>query len=318
MFLYMYRLNFDSFRQENNADIVKFLNVKLINITNRQNALNGSFMFHKDIVKFDITFLITSIKRNGLPWTLLNVTLDGCDYLKKGSRKNVIFPYVFLSEIRATNPEFPKSCPIAKDKEILLRNFSIQSARVPLNFPEISFYCEVIVRQRMVHRTNFETFRSEYNTDLVKHVNMHLINNTNKQNALDVSFMFNKEIVEFNITFLITSKKANGLPWTLLNLTLNGCEFLKKGSRNYVKFPYIFLSEIHASNPDFPKKCPLEKVASYYLYLIDKEIFFKNFSVQSISLNFPEIDYHCEVITRQRNGHIFTLFIDGSSDKQTK
>ncbi|XP_037811268.1 uncharacterized protein LOC119603335 [Lucilia sericata] len=135
-------IDYSSYEDECNEDFIKFIDIRLIEISNRK-VINGSVILKKELDKFDITFLITSPRRNAKPFTLLNVTLDGCAYLKKSQLKNVNFPYIFLTEIIASNPNFPIQCPVEKvryaDKEIEIRNLYMSSERIPIKFPEWRF-----------------------------------------------------------------------------------------------------------------------------------------------------------------------------------
>ncbi|KAI8126759.1 hypothetical protein CVS40_3498 [Lucilia cuprina] len=144
-------LNFESFSQEYNPDLVEFINFRLINYTNKIKALNGSIMYKKDLNQFDVTFILTAPKLNGQPWTVLNVTVNGCEYLVKSRGNNIKkFPYFFLSELRVSNPDFPKNCPIEKGKEIPVRNFYIRSEKISMNFPQVPFSCICILRRHRV------------------------------------------------------------------------------------------------------------------------------------------------------------------------
>ncbi|KNC29900.1 hypothetical protein FF38_01688 [Lucilia cuprina] len=114
-------------------------------------ALNGSIMYKKDLNQFDVTFILTAPKLNGQPWTVLNVTVNGCEYLVKSRGNNIKkFPYFFLSELRVSNPDFPKNCPIEKGKEIPVRNFYIRSEKISMNFPQVPFSCICILRRHRV------------------------------------------------------------------------------------------------------------------------------------------------------------------------
>ena len=93
--------------------MVKYFNLRLVNVKTR-NILNGTLMYRQDLDKFNLTFIITSFNRNGKPWTLMNATVDGCEYIENFFRKRKKFPYIFLSELHTTNPDLPKKCPLEK------------------------------------------------------------------------------------------------------------------------------------------------------------------------------------------------------------
>ncbi|KAI8126758.1 hypothetical protein CVS40_3499 [Lucilia cuprina] len=140
-------VEFESYKHEYNPDIVKIMDLHLINATTHRSVITGSIIFNQDIDQFDVLFFITSLKRNGKPWTMLNLTIKGCDFIAKSRRKNMNFPYIVLGELRAANPNFPKSCPIKKDTEIVLKDFYINSEKISLSFPELSFTCDFTLRQ---------------------------------------------------------------------------------------------------------------------------------------------------------------------------
>lgn len=93
--------------------MVKYFNLRLVN-TKPRNVINGTLMYKNDLDKFDVTFAVICPNRNGKRWTLMNVTVDGCDLVENSLRKRNKFPYIFLSELRTTNPDFPSKCPIEK------------------------------------------------------------------------------------------------------------------------------------------------------------------------------------------------------------
>lgn len=118
------------------------------------------------------------------------------------------------------------------------------------------------ILQTIFQYVDFESFRQEYNPDIIKYADLHLTNGTNRS-VINGAVIFNKVIEKFEISFLITSPKRNGKPWTLLNVTFNGCDFIANNRRKKLNFPYLLLEEMRASTPNFPKKCPMAKVSSY-------------------------------------------------------
>lgn len=93
--------------------MVEYITLRLINHT-KYKVFNGSHMYKQDLDAFSITFLITSSNRKGKPWTIMNFSTNGCEYLEKASSRGKIFPYTFLTELYTNNPDFPKKCPLKK------------------------------------------------------------------------------------------------------------------------------------------------------------------------------------------------------------
>lgn len=87
--------------------------MNIINST-KYKLLNGSALLKKDLDKFIMNILLTSPKRNGDPWTLLNFTINGCDFLEQAYRKRKLFPYAIIADVRKTNPDYPLKCPFRK------------------------------------------------------------------------------------------------------------------------------------------------------------------------------------------------------------
>lgn len=106
-------MDFETYCQEYNPEVFKFIHLNIINST-KHKVFNGSLMLNKDLEGFDILILITSPFKNGKSWTLLNYSTKACDFMEKANSRSKIFPYIFLADLYATNPDFPKKCPLKK------------------------------------------------------------------------------------------------------------------------------------------------------------------------------------------------------------
>lgn len=85
------------------------------------------------------------------------------------------------------------------------------------------------------------------------------------RNCINGTVIFEKDIKDYFLDFLITIPKSDGKNWTLLNVTLKGCEFIKGLQNKLFTLPNIIFNIKSKENSFYPKKCPIPKV---YLFFI--------------------------------------------------
>lgn len=70
--------------------------------------------------------------------------------------------------------------------------------------------------------------------------------------AIDIEDYF------FNIHISVHRPKTN--PWTLINITLNGCKLMQQTVNKKISLPVLIFNQIIKSLINMPNKCPLKKV----------------------------------------------------------
>ncbi|KNC29903.1 hypothetical protein FF38_01687 [Lucilia cuprina] len=238
------------------------MDLHLINATTHRSVITGSIIFNQDIDQFDVLFFITSLKRNGKPWTMLNLTIKGCDFIAKSRRKNMNFPYIVLGELRAANPNFPKSCPIKKRPFVL----------------------------------EFHSLDYEYNKERVKIFDMKIVEYQGNS-ALNATVIFARDINDFYLDLKVLVPKKKRRPFVLLNMTVNGCEFLNGINNRYLKFAYFIYNQFKQFK-GFPTKCPVEK---------DKPIYIPYFYFDSENSPpyLPVFNCRLSIVSRQKDDFLY-------------
>lgn len=105
-------MNFESIKYDFNPEFAK-MNLNLVSIKNRK-AINGTTEFLEDITGFKLSIWIKSVQTKGRPWTLFNVSLDGCDFIENKWGKLNLISSVTLKEIKKSFGGLPPRCPMKK------------------------------------------------------------------------------------------------------------------------------------------------------------------------------------------------------------
>lgn len=123
-------------------------------------------LLKKDLYNFDVNFFITSTKRNGQKWTLLNFTSNVCDLLNDFCSRRKLFPYMLLGELHKTNPDFPKKCPFRK---VIYWSFSRYKYNYYINFMMIFFLQDNLISIRNLS-INFDKINGCFPQLSVNHI----------------------------------------------------------------------------------------------------------------------------------------------------
>lgn len=112
-------------------------------------------------------------------------------------------------------------------------------------------------RSFLIEITSYE---QEINTELVKKADLQLITN-NGYKSINGTVVFAIDLKDFQVDVLILIPRLDLQNWALLNVTMDGCEYIEARLKNKINLLYILLQQLQSTNGGFfPKKCPIEKV----------------------------------------------------------
>ncbi|XP_058980200.1 uncharacterized protein LOC131803143 [Musca domestica] len=123
-----------SYRHELDANYIKWTTLDLFNQT-----INGCVVLARDMEKFLLRIeAVSKTKKNAKPWTLFNITVDGCSVLGDGRKNKPIYLVdTVVRAVKKQNPRMPQQCPMKKDTEYCYDNFTMSSIKFTHVLPHI-------------------------------------------------------------------------------------------------------------------------------------------------------------------------------------
>ncbi|ALC45128.1 CG34260 [Drosophila busckii] len=276
----------------------------------KQSSISVRFNLTQEIRAFNLQIILDVLRKDNSKITVVNITVDGCKYLKS-LYNNFVYGKYFRGIQRVSN--LPKSCPVAANTLYEIRNFTVVTdANYPSNVPPVNY----VLRIKLIQHDKPMAEVIAAGAPLIIMRNFTCLTLAPKEGELNCSYLQKKDgpaiTVRFNLTeitkafnlqLIIYMLRKDNSKITMLNVNLDGCKYLSSMYNNFVYGKY-FRGISRVSN--IPKRCP---VPAHTLYEI------RNFTVITASdypSNMPPVSFELRIKIIKHDKAIAEVIVAGA------